>query len=113
MTMRNKNFSPALVQNTNYAPEEWQARVDLAAAHRLANINGFNEGIFNHFTVVVPGKEDRFLVIPFGYHWSEITASLLLEVDFDGNVLSGSGEIERSAFCIHAPIHVRNPRAKC
>src|SRR5258706_2961646 len=85
---------------------EWQARVDLAAAHRLAHIQGFSEGIFNHLTLAVPGKPDRYYQIPFGLHWSEVTASCLMEVDcVDGRVLSGSGEVERSAFCIHAPMH--------
>ncbi|MBI3515160.1 MAG: class II aldolase/adducin family protein [Proteobacteria bacterium] len=85
---------------------EWQARVDLAAAHRLAHLQGFSEGIFNHLTLAVPGKPDRYYQIPFGLHWSEVTASCLLEVDcVDGRVLSGSGEVERSAFCIHAPMH--------
>src|SRR5436853_4232908 len=84
---------------------EWQARVDLAAAHRLAVKHGFDEGIFNHFTLAVPGKGDRYYQIPFGLHWSEVTASCLMEVGYDGEVLSGEGEVERSAFCIHAPIH--------
>jgi ribulose-5-phosphate 4-epimerase/fuculose-1-phosphate aldolase len=85
---------------------EWQARVDLAAAHRLAHIQGFSEGIFNHLTLAVPGKPDRYYQIPFGLHWSEVTASSLLEVRCaDGVVLIGSGEVERSAYCIHAPIH--------
>lgn len=90
---------------------EWQARVDLAAAHRLADIQNFSEGIFNHLTMVVPGKTDRFLAIPFGLHWSEATASSFMEVGYDGKILSGHGEIERSALCIHAPIHRRNPKA--
>ena len=51
--------------------EEWQARVDLAAAHRLAWMHGFSEGIFNHLTYVVPGHSDRYYQIPFGMHWSE------------------------------------------
>ena len=84
---------------------EWQARVDLAAAHRLAVSHGFSEGIFNHFTLAVPGKDDRYYQIPFGLHWSEVTASVLMEVGYDGAVLSGAGEVEASAFCIHAPIH--------
>ncbi len=92
---------------------EWKTRVELAAAHRLASIAGFNEGIFNHFTVNVPGKPDRFYIIPFGTHWSEAKAGTLLEVDYDGNVVSGSGEIERSAFCIHMPIHRAAPDAAC
>lgn len=91
---------------------EWQARIDLAAAHRLAFIQGFSEGIFNHLTLAVPGKSDRFLLIPFGQHWSEVTASSFMEVSYDGEILSGSGDIERSAFAIHVPIHRLNPKAK-
>ena len=90
---------------------EWQARVDLAAAHRLAHIQGFSEGIFNHLTLAVPGKPDRYYQIPFGLHWSEVTASCLLEVECTtGKVLAGSGEIERSAYCIHAPMHRLLPK---
>jgi len=84
---------------------EWQARVDLAAAHRLADRQGFSEGIFNHLTLAVPGKSDRYYQIPFGLHWSEVTASCFMEVGFDGEVLAGEGEVEQSALCIHAPIH--------
>lgn len=83
----------------------WQARVDLAAAHRLAVMDGFHEGIFNHFTLAVPGTEDRYYQIPFGTHWSEVTASCFMEVGYNGELLSGEGEIEQSCYCIHAPIH--------
>lgn len=93
----------------NLMPDaEWQARVDLAAAHRLAVMHGFNEGIFNHLTLAVPGKTDRYYQIPFGLHWSEVTASCFLEVAFDGTVLAGEGEVERSAYAIHAPVHRLN-----
>ena len=92
---------------------EWQARVDLAAAHRLAVIHDLSEGIFNHFTLAVPGRTDRYYQIPFGLHWSEVTASCLMEVGYDGEVLSGQGEVERSAFCIHAPIHRLVPQHAC
>ncbi len=88
-----------------------QGRVDLAAAHRLAVMHGFNEGIFNHLTMAVPGRNDRFFLNPFGLHWSEVTASCFLEVGYDGTVLAGEGDVERSAFCIHAPIHRLNPDA--
>ena len=69
----------ASTQLANLVPSSavWQARVDLAAAHRLADRQGFSEGIFNHFTLAVPGKNDRYLQIPFGLHWSEVTASCL------------------------------------
>ena len=62
----------------------WQARVDLAAAHRLAVMHGFHEGIFNHFTLRVPGANDRYYQIPFGLHWSEVTASCFMEIGYDG-----------------------------
>ena len=84
---------------------EWQARVDLAAAHRVAVMHGLNEGIFNHFTLRVPGKPGRYYQIPFGLHWSEVTASCFMEVSFDGELLAGEGEIEQSCYCIHAPMH--------
>jgi len=93
--------------------EEWQARVDLAAAHRLAWMHGFSEGIFNHLTYVVPGHSDRYYQIPFGMHWSEVTASSFMEVGIDdGLVKSGAGDVERSCYCIHAPIHKALPQAK-
>ena len=92
---------------------EWQVRVDLAAAHRLAFMHGFSEGIFNHLTALVPGKPGRYYQIPFGWHWSEVTASSFMEVDFDGRVLAGEGEPERSAICIHAPMHRLAPHAAC
>jgi ribulose-5-phosphate 4-epimerase/fuculose-1-phosphate aldolase len=89
----------------------WQARVDLAAAHRLAVMHGFHEGIFNHLTLRVPGANDRYYQIPFGLHWSEVNASCFMEIGYDGTLLAGEGEIERSAYCIHAPIHRLNPNA--
>lgn len=92
---------------------EWRMRVDLAAAHRIAHHHGLSEGIFNHLTCAVPGKSDRYLQIPFGLHWCEITASSFLEVSYAGKILKGEGEAERSAFCIHAPIHRLNPDAVC
>jgi ribulose-5-phosphate 4-epimerase/fuculose-1-phosphate aldolase len=91
---------------------EWEARVDLAAAHRLAVMHGFHEGIFNHLTLVVPGKPDRYYQIPFGMHWSEVKASSFMEVGIDdGKVKRGAGDVERSCYCIHAPIHKALPQA--
>lgn len=90
---------------------EWQARVDLAAAHRCAVMHGFHEGIFNHLTLSVPGKSDRYYQIPFGLHWSEVTASCFMEVGWDGKVLRGEGEVEQSCYAIHAPIHRKLPQA--
>jgi ribulose-5-phosphate 4-epimerase/fuculose-1-phosphate aldolase len=93
--------------------EEWQARVELAAAHRAAVMHGLHEGIFNHLTLAVPGKPDRYYQIPFGLHWSEVKASSFMEVGIDdAQVKRGLGDVERSCFCIHAPIHKRVPQAR-
>lgn len=82
-----------------------QARIDLAAAHRLAVLDDYHEAIDNHFTLLVPGRPRRFYLNEFGLHWNEVTASNLIEVAFDGTVVEGRGPADRSAICIHAPIH--------
>jgi ribulose-5-phosphate 4-epimerase/fuculose-1-phosphate aldolase len=89
-----------------------QARVDLAACFRMAARLGLHEGICNHFSLVVPGRDDLFLVNPYGYAFSEITASRLLVCDFEGNVVEGEGVPEATAFYIHARVHKNVPRAR-
>jgi ribulose-5-phosphate 4-epimerase/fuculose-1-phosphate aldolase len=82
-----------------------EARVQLAAAHRLAVLHELEEGIDNHFTVTVPGREGEYLILPYGLHWSEARASDLIVFDEQGRVLEGNGSLELSAHCIHAPLH--------
>ncbi|MBS0337651.1 MAG: class II aldolase/adducin family protein [Proteobacteria bacterium] len=82
-----------------------QAKIHLAAAHRLAVLHELEEGIDNHFTVTVPGHTDRYLILPFGLHWSEARASDMIVFDESGRTLEGEGVVELSAQCIHAPIH--------
>jgi ribulose-5-phosphate 4-epimerase/fuculose-1-phosphate aldolase len=82
-----------------------EARVQLAAALRLAVLHELDEGIDNHFTMTVPGREGRYLILPFGLHWSEARASDLIVFDEEGRMLEGEGTLELSARCIHAPIH--------
>ncbi len=94
------------------APEVWQARVDLAACFRMAARMGLNEGICNHFSAMVPGSDEFFLVNPYGYGFAEMTASRLLVCDFEGRVVSGEGVPEATAFFIHARVHLRVPRAR-
>ena len=92
----------AIDKNANAAT---QARIDLAAALRLAVYHELEEGIDNHFTVTLPGHEDRYLVLPFGLHWSEARASNMIVFNEAGDTLEGDGIVEISAQCIHAPIH--------
>lgn len=90
---------------TRAADPVTQAKIDLAAAHRLAVLHELEEGIDNHFTVTVPGYDDRYLILPFGLHWSEARASQMVVFDESGATLEGEGIVELSAQCIHAPIH--------
>ncbi len=90
----------------------WQARVDLAASLRMAARFGLEEGICNHFSAMVPGRDDLFLVNPYGLMFREVTASSILVCDFDGNVVDGEGQPEATAFFIHARLHKRLPRAR-
>ncbi len=95
------------------APVERQARIDLAACHRLAVRFGLHEGIDNHMTMVVPGHADRFYLAPFGLHWSEVRAGDFMEIGFDGQLLSGPGPVEDTALFIHMPVHRLAPKARC
>jgi ribulose-5-phosphate 4-epimerase/fuculose-1-phosphate aldolase len=89
-----------------------QARAELAACFQLAAQHGFEEGVCNHFSAVVPGHDHLFLVNPYGYAFSEITATRLLVCDFDGHVIAGEGQPEATAFYIHARLHKQMPRVK-
>lgn len=91
---------------------EADLRRDLAAAFQLAAAMGYSEGVCNHFSAVVrqaPGDE-RYLINPFGPHWSELTADDLLTIDGDGRVLAGEGEVEATARFIHVAGHRANAR---
>jgi len=93
--------------------EEFRAaRVDLAAVLRWSSRLGYQQGVCNHFSFVLPGQDDLFLVNPEGFFWSELTASSLLLCDLDGNIVEGSGTVEQTAFCLHAPIHRHNKNAR-
>lgn len=89
------------------------ARRELAAAFRWAARMGFNEGACNHFSLKVPGHEDRYLINPHGRHFSEIQASDLAMLDADGKMVEGRYPIEPTAFYIHSRIHHANADAKC
>jgi ribulose-5-phosphate 4-epimerase/fuculose-1-phosphate aldolase len=88
-------------------------RRELAAALRLAEKFGFHEGICNHFSVVVPDEAERYLINPYGIHWSEMKPEQLLLIDGDGAVLEGEGEVEATARNIHIAGHRANPRHQC
>jgi ribulose-5-phosphate 4-epimerase/fuculose-1-phosphate aldolase len=108
-----KTSAPSVLRNSALDRDAvWQARIDLAACFRMAAQLGLHEGICNHFSAMVPGSDDLFLVNPYGWAFAELTASSLLVCDFAGNVVAGTGEPEATAFFIHARLHLRKPRAR-
>lgn len=89
-----------------------QARIELAACFQLAARHGLEEGICNHFSALLPGHDELFLVNPYGYAFAEITASRLLVCHVDGHVVAGQGQPEATAFYIHARLHRAQPRLR-
>lgn len=86
--------------------EEWETRVDLAACYRLIAHFGMDDLIYNHASARVPGPDEHFLLNPFGLLYEEVTASNLVKVDLDGNVLSDTdARINPAGFVIHSCVH--------
>jgi ribulose-5-phosphate 4-epimerase/fuculose-1-phosphate aldolase len=99
---------------------ERKARIELAACYRIFDLLGWTEMIFNHITLRVPGPavegfpSARFLINPFGLHYREITASSLVLIDLEGNVLRESKwPVNRAGFVIHSAIHGAVKQAHC
>lgn len=92
------------------SPEEWSARVDLAAAYRLGAQFGWHDLLGTHFSVRVPGEPGHYLVNPAGYFFEEITASSLVKIDLDGNLLSDSPHgVNPAADEIHGALYAARP----
>jgi len=95
-----------------------QNRIDLACSLRWAARLNLHEGVDNHFSLSVPDNDgimrgNRFLINPYGWHWSEITASSLVLCNEKGEILEGDNEVEDTAFFIHSRIHLETPNAVC
>ena len=98
---------------TLVSEEEWKVRVDLAAAYRLVAHFGWTDLIFTHLSARVPGPEHHFLINPYGMMFDEVTASDLVKIDLDGNVVLTNGyDVNPAGFCIHSAIHMSREDAK-
>jgi ribulose-5-phosphate 4-epimerase/fuculose-1-phosphate aldolase len=94
--------------------QEWQARVDLAAAYRLVALFGWDDLIFTHISARVPGPEHHFLINPYGMMFDEITASSLVKIGLDGKkVMDSAYDINPAGFTIHSAIHAAREDALC
>ena len=94
--------------------EEWEARVQLAAAYRIFDRLGWTELIYNHISLRVPGEDQHYLINPFGLHYSEVTASSLVKVDLAGNIVGPSDwPVNPAGITFHGAIHATLPDAHC
>jgi ribulose-5-phosphate 4-epimerase/fuculose-1-phosphate aldolase len=105
-------------KHTDMHPDEWAARLELAACYRVFAMLGWTEMIYNHITVRLPdsvtGGEKQFLINPFGLHYSEVTASNLVKIDLKGKVLDGSEyPVNPAGFTVHSAIHQGVEDAHC
>ncbi|MEJ1976214.1 MAG: class II aldolase/adducin family protein [Acetobacteraceae bacterium] len=95
---------------------EWEARVTLAACYRLVSLYGMTDMIANHISVRVPGEDHHFLINPYGLLYDEITASNLVKIDLDGNIVEKPDfdyGINRAGFVIHSAIHRARHEVDC
>ena len=93
--------------------EEWKVRVDLAALYRLVAAYGWDDAIFTHISARVPGPEHHFLINPYGMFFGEITASSLVKIDLEGNIVDPTDFfVNPAGFTIHSAIHAAREDAK-
>ena len=116
--MRAHELPPARLFKSSVHPDEWAARLELAACYRVFAHLGWTEMIYNHITLRLPtsvsGAEKHFLINPFGLHYSEVTASNLVKIDLQGRVLDGSPyPVNPAGFTVHAALHDALPAAHC
>ncbi len=116
MTKKSRNLSPvdSTSLRTRVSDEEWEVRCDLAAAYQLAAHFRWTDLIFTHFTARVPGSK-YMLINPYGLMFDEITASSLVKIDKDSNVIedvTGLG-VNHAGFVIHGCVHAARPEINC
>ncbi|WP_044874847.1 class II aldolase/adducin family protein [Pseudomonas sp. LFM046] len=95
------------------AQNEAILRRDLAAAYRLAALFDWDDTLYTHFSVRLPGVEPRFLINPFGLMFEEIRASDLIVVDMHGRVVEGNADYNIAGFTIHSAVHMARADAHC
>jgi ribulose-5-phosphate 4-epimerase/fuculose-1-phosphate aldolase len=99
---------------TKITEAERAARIDLAAAFRLVDLYGWSDMLATHLSARIPGPNEHFLINPVGMMFEEMTASCLVKVDIDGNILSESEfGINPAGYTIHSAVHMGRKDAGC
>ena len=98
---------------TNMTDAEWQTRCELAALYHVVNHLGWTDLINTHMSARIPGEPNTFLINNYGEMFDEITASSLVKMDMDGNVLGEGGRFNNAGFTIHSGVYKARPDAMC
>ena len=108
--------NPPMNVKATVSTAEWQTRVDLAACYRLMPLFGMSDLIYNHITARIPGGEERLLINPYGLMYEEITASSLVTIDLEGNILYNPRPecgINQAGYVIHGAVHAARADVQC
>ncbi len=97
----------------DFNEEEWRNRVNLAACYHLADHFQMTDIIWNHITAKTSEQKETFLINQFGLRYDEVTASNLLEIDLEGNIVSGEGNINYTGYIIHGAVHKARREINC
>ncbi|HTE14038.1 MAG TPA: class II aldolase/adducin family protein [Burkholderiales bacterium] len=109
-------IKPKIAVRDHVSPREWEARVNLAACYRLIDWYGMSDHISNHVTARVPGTQNEFLINPYGIFYDQMTASCMIRIDIEGNILFNPAEgyeVNRSGYIIHGAIHAARHDVDC
>jgi len=110
--MDQSQLAQSAPRRNDVSAAEWEARVDLAAAHRLAEIKDWTDLIFNHFTVGVPGEPGSFLIKRHTLMFEEVTASNLVKVDVEGAPVGTESDVNPAGFTIHSAVYHARPEVQ-
>jgi ribulose-5-phosphate 4-epimerase/fuculose-1-phosphate aldolase len=105
---------PKIDLKDKVSAQEWQTRIELAACYRLLVLHGWDDLIHTHVSARIPGTED-LLINAFGLAFEEVTASNLVKIDIEGNVIDKESpfSINPAGFTIHSAVHIARPEAQC
>jgi ribulose-5-phosphate 4-epimerase/fuculose-1-phosphate aldolase len=98
---------------TDMTDAEWQTRCDLAALYHIIDHIGWTDLINTHMSARIPGEPNHFLINRYGEMFDEVTASSLIKMDMDGNVLGAGGKFNNAGFTIHSGVYRARPDANC
>jgi ribulose-5-phosphate 4-epimerase/fuculose-1-phosphate aldolase len=94
--------------------DEWETRIHLAACYRLIAHYGMDDLVYTHVSARVPGRHDHFFINPYGFHFSEITASSLVKIDVEGKIVEPTPRaVNEAGFVIHSAVHTAREDALC